>query len=30
MNIRAVFIDMDGTLLTVSNYISRRNMEAIK
>jgi Cof subfamily protein (haloacid dehalogenase superfamily) len=29
MNIRALFIDMDGTLLTVSNNISRRNMEAI-
>jgi len=29
MNIRALFIDMDGTLLTVSNDISRRNMEAI-
>ncbi|PEJ59909.1 MULTISPECIES: HAD family hydrolase [unclassified Bacillus (in: firmicutes)] len=29
MNVRAVFIDMDGTLLTVSNNISRRNMEAI-
>jgi Cof subfamily protein (haloacid dehalogenase superfamily) len=30
MNIRAIFIDMDGTLLKSSNYISRRNMEAIK
>ncbi|MEH7119551.1 HAD family hydrolase [Neobacillus vireti] len=29
MNVRAIFIDMDGTLLTSSNYISRRNMEAI-
>ncbi|MBG9451383.1 hydrolase Cof [Cytobacillus firmus] len=29
MNIRAVFIDMDGTLLKASNNISRRNMEAI-
>jgi len=29
MNIRALFIDMDGTLLTVSNNISHRNMEAI-
>ncbi|MEE6450884.1 HAD family hydrolase [Gottfriedia acidiceleris] len=29
MNIRALFIDMDGTLLTVSNDISRRNIEAI-
>jgi Cof subfamily protein (haloacid dehalogenase superfamily) len=29
MNVRAVFIDMDGTLLTSSNTISRRNMEAI-
>lgn len=29
MNVRAVFIDMDGTLLKASNYISHRNMEAI-
>ncbi|MCM3569814.1 HAD family hydrolase [Neobacillus mesonae] len=29
MNVRAVFIDMDGTLLKASNTISRRNMEAI-
>lgn len=29
MNMRAVFIDMDGTLLKASNSISRRNMEAI-
>lgn len=29
MNVRAIFIDMDGTLLTASNYISHRNMEAI-
>ncbi|OIK10332.1 hydrolase Cof [Bacillus sp. MUM 116] len=29
MNVRAVFIDMDGTLLTASNSISRRNKEAI-
>lgn len=29
MNIRAIFIDMDGTLLTASNNISRRNKEAI-
>ncbi|QOR67263.1 HAD family hydrolase [Cytobacillus suaedae] len=29
MNVRAVFIDMDGTLLTDSNNISRRNLEAI-
>lgn len=29
MKVRAVFIDMDGTLLTSSNTISRRNMEAI-
>ncbi|MEY2195602.1 HAD family hydrolase [Neobacillus sp. BF23-41] len=29
MNVRAIFIDMDGTLLNVSNNISRRNMEAI-
>jgi Cof subfamily protein (haloacid dehalogenase superfamily) len=29
MNIRAIFIDMDGTLLKSSNFISRRNMEAI-
>ncbi|WP_066303630.1 Cof-type HAD-IIB family hydrolase [Bacillus sp. FJAT-29814] len=29
MNVRAVFIDMDGTLLTASNDISSRNMEAI-
>ncbi|MBY0095660.1 HAD family hydrolase [Mesobacillus maritimus] len=29
MNVRAVFIDMDGTLLTASNDISRRNKEAI-
>lgn len=29
MNVRAIFIDMDGTLLTASNNISHRNMEAI-
>ncbi|WHZ05839.1 HAD family hydrolase [Neobacillus sp. YX16] len=29
MNVRAIFIDMDGTLLKASNSISRRNMEAI-
>ncbi|MDR7077339.1 Cof subfamily protein (haloacid dehalogenase superfamily) [Neobacillus niacini] len=29
MNVRAIFIDMDGTLLKASNYISHRNMEAI-
>lgn len=29
MNVHAVFIDMDGTLLTASNNISRRNLEAI-
>ena len=29
MNERAIFIDMDGTLLKALNYISRRNMEAI-
>ncbi|MED3691712.1 HAD family hydrolase [Peribacillus butanolivorans] len=29
MNVRAIFIDMDGTLLKASNNISRRNMEAI-
>ncbi|MFD1707721.1 HAD family hydrolase [Siminovitchia sediminis] len=29
MNIRALFIDMDGTLLTGKNSISRRNMEAV-
>ncbi|MBM7571876.1 HAD family hydrolase [Aquibacillus albus] len=29
MNVRAMFIDMDGTLLTASNTISRRNIEAI-
>ncbi|KAF0820080.1 Hydrolase (HAD superfamily) in cluster with DUF1447 [Bacillus sp. ZZV12-4809] len=29
MNMRAVFIDMDGTLLKASNCISRRNIEAI-
>lgn len=29
MNVRAIFIDMDGTLLKASNTISRRNMEAI-
>lgn len=29
MNIRALFIDMDGTLLTSSNEISQRNAEAI-
>ncbi|MFJ5714244.1 HAD family hydrolase [Neobacillus sp. NPDC093127] len=29
MNVRAVFIDMDGTLLKTSNNISSRNMEAI-
>jgi len=29
MNVRAVFIDMDGTLLTASNDISPRNREAL-
>ncbi|MDM5224934.1 HAD family hydrolase [Cytobacillus sp. NJ13] len=29
MNMRAIFIDMDGTLLKASNYISERNKEAI-
>ncbi|MFC4803021.1 HAD family hydrolase [Neobacillus sp. GCM10023253] len=29
MNVRAIFIDMDGTLLKASNNISQRNMEAI-
>ncbi|WP_010676727.1 Cof-type HAD-IIB family hydrolase [Bacillus timonensis] len=29
MNVRAIFIDMDGTLLTASNNISQRNLEAI-
>ncbi|MDQ1143995.1 Cof subfamily protein (haloacid dehalogenase superfamily) [Bacillus sp. SORGH_AS 510] len=29
MNVRAIFIDMDGTLLTASNTISTRNMEAL-
>lgn len=29
MNVRAIFIDMDGTLLKSSNNISQRNMEAI-
>jgi Cof subfamily protein (haloacid dehalogenase superfamily) len=29
MNVRALFIDMDGTLLKGSNCISRRNKEAI-
>jgi len=29
MNVRAIFIDMDGTLLKASNNISLRNMEAI-
>jgi Cof subfamily protein (haloacid dehalogenase superfamily) len=29
MKVRAVFIDMDGTLLTASNDISRRNREAV-
>ncbi|SFD68264.1 hypothetical protein SAMN05216238_103135 [Lentibacillus persicus] len=29
MDIRAMFIDMDGTLLTSSNKISRRNTEAV-
>ncbi|MEK5440931.1 HAD family hydrolase [Fredinandcohnia sp. FSL W7-1320] len=29
MNVRALFIDMDGTLLTASNNISQRNLEAI-
>jgi Cof subfamily protein (haloacid dehalogenase superfamily) len=29
MNVRALFIDMDGTLLTASNTISQRNLEAI-
>jgi Cof subfamily protein (haloacid dehalogenase superfamily) len=29
MNVRAIFIDMDGTLLKTSNIISHRNMEAI-
>ncbi|MCE7794097.1 Cof-type HAD-IIB family hydrolase [Salipaludibacillus sp. CUR1] len=30
MNIRAVFIDMDGTLLNKDNKISKRNYEAIQ
>jgi len=30
MNVRAIFIDMDGTLLKASNHISHRNIEAIK
>ncbi|MEH7094452.1 HAD family hydrolase [Neobacillus vireti] len=29
MNVRAIFIDMDGTLLKASNSISNRNREAI-
>ncbi|WP_416150419.1 HAD family hydrolase [Salipaludibacillus sp. HK11] len=29
MNVRAMFIDMDGTLLTANNEISKRNTEAI-
>lgn len=29
MNVRAIFIDMDGTLLTASNCISRRSKQAI-
>ncbi|MEH7332279.1 HAD family hydrolase [Neobacillus drentensis] len=29
MNVRAIFIDMDGTLLKASNNISHRNKEAI-
>ncbi|WP_280770809.1 HAD family hydrolase [Salipaludibacillus daqingensis] len=29
MDVRAMFIDMDGTLLTTSNEISKRNREAI-
>jgi Cof subfamily protein (haloacid dehalogenase superfamily) len=29
MNVRAIFIDMDGTLLTASNNISHRNMKAV-
>jgi Cof subfamily protein (haloacid dehalogenase superfamily) len=29
MKVRAVFIDMDGTLLAASNTISRRNREAV-
>lgn len=29
MNVRAMFIDMDGTLLTAANDISRQNKEAI-
>ncbi|GGM30026.1 hydrolase [Paraliobacillus quinghaiensis] len=29
MNIRAMFVDMDGTLLTQSNKISQRSLEAI-
>jgi len=29
MNMRAIFIDMDGTLLNASNTISNKNMEAI-
>ncbi|MFC2949840.1 HAD family hydrolase [Virgibacillus sediminis] len=29
MEARAIFIDMDGTLLTTSNEISQRNMEAV-
>jgi Cof subfamily protein (haloacid dehalogenase superfamily) len=30
MNVRAIFIDMDGTLLKASNNISHRNIDAIK
>lgn len=30
LKIRAIFIDMDGTLLTASNAISRRNQKAIE
>ncbi|GGH75955.1 HAD superfamily hydrolase (TIGR01484 family) [Pullulanibacillus pueri] len=29
MKVRAIFIDMDGTLLNASNKISHRNREAI-
>ncbi|WP_156288445.1 HAD family hydrolase [Oceanobacillus salinisoli] len=29
MDVRAIFIDMDGTLLTANNSISKRNAEAI-
>lgn len=29
MNVRAIFIDMDGTLLKTSNHISNRNKKAI-